>query len=626
MKKQNKVLLLFVFSLLMQPVSLSSQQYGVYADSMQEFNELFEDIDRDIKRADVLSKKQLDELVLDMRDILDEESDYLEQSHTDTIYDYLLQRSIAFGKCETLKNVLDHLQNNFERAKHDSLTRDNVVHLLSRALFAAVASAKVDILEPLLEFTPSYDLDVNTRFHGKTLLHELAQVNVAGNVLKRDITKVAKFLLARGADAQLRDSDDRLPLFYAIIHGNQVYAQLLIKQMPSKILKQAVDFRSGDTLLHDAAWNGLLDVVIDLINKGLEVGAVNARGKTPLHHAIINGQNDVFEYLVYHYCFLPKGKKLDINMTDFEENNLLHEAALALGNYDLRLSQRIMNILFASGVDVNGLNEGNLTPLNLVVDLVNDALESGKDEDLVDTLEALYAVTPGLRMYGAHVAIDKEKEDDPDGDMISDFNRFRKRLYKKKDLFEQRGKVLGVTVKTMVTKIADLLRKAENFVATEKIVDQQREALRKSFIRSMVSKRRSGPQSSQKSLMPTEVRVQRVKMRQQRAMQMKQTLDDSVQRQEMRAPKKYQERMPPPRPAPQDTYQPPRVVLAKPAQPRPRPEGPAQAPQPVRATMLSRWQSKKKDMKVPSAQRWSGRQTGGSRQEDGRWRYGRRER
>ena len=56
--------------------------------------------------------------------------------------------------------------------------------------------------------------------------------------------------------------------------------------------------RSQDTPLHKAAWEGVYDAVLDFLDAGAPVDAVNSRGATPLHKAAARGHLSAVNLLV----------------------------------------------------------------------------------------------------------------------------------------------------------------------------------------------------------------------------------------------------------------------------------------------------------------------------------------
>ena len=63
---------------------------------------------------------------------------------------------------------------------------------------------------------------------------------------------------------------------------------------------------AGDTLLHIAISNKNNDVILPLINKGIDINIGNKNNLTPLHIAVINRDIDLIKLL------LSKGAKTDI--------------------------------------------------------------------------------------------------------------------------------------------------------------------------------------------------------------------------------------------------------------------------------------------------------------------------
>ncbi|WP_157956387.1 ankyrin repeat domain-containing protein [Wolbachia endosymbiont of Folsomia candida] len=141
----------------------------------------------------------------------------------------------------------------------------------------------------------------------------------------------------------------------------------------------------GNTILHEAASSGNLDIVEYLVDeKGVDVESRGNDGRTPIHHAAFSGSLDLVEYLVdekevdvttkdndgktsLHYAaysgnldlvkYLVEEKSIGINTKDNYGNTILHEAASS-NNLDL------VKYLIDKGADVNAKTNGNWTSLH----------------------------------------------------------------------------------------------------------------------------------------------------------------------------------------------------------------------------------------------------------------------
>lgn len=84
----------------------------------------------------------------------------------------------------------------------------------------------------------------------------------------------------------------------------------------------------SDTItLWTSARNGLDDVLIKLLKEGENVNALDAKGRTPLHHAAIGGREKAAKLLI--------DAGADINVRDSENMTPLARA-IASGHNELR--------------------------------------------------------------------------------------------------------------------------------------------------------------------------------------------------------------------------------------------------------------------------------------------------
>ena len=132
--------------------------------------------------------------------------------------------------------------------------------------------------------------------------------------------------------------------------------QLLLKKMNN----EQVDY-DGNTLLHEAAQNGRLDIVDILLRHGADPNKANRWGITPFAKAIIHGRL----YVVVRFL----DEKIDFDKKDVYGNTFLHIAAQ-------HGWLKIAEILLPSMHDINLPNMYNATPRDLAyqfghVDIVN---------------------------------------------------------------------------------------------------------------------------------------------------------------------------------------------------------------------------------------------------------------
>ena len=132
-----------------------------------------------------------------------------------------------------------------------------------------------------------------------------------------------KMLLQSGAEADVKNVDNKTPLMAACIGGNlQIVRELIEKH---KLDVNAVD-KQGDRPIHYATQNDSNEIFQELVAKGVDVD-VNARNKegvTPLMVAIMNGDLDRVKLLL-------KQPDIDVNLYDKNGNTAVIYAC-SMGN------------------------------------------------------------------------------------------------------------------------------------------------------------------------------------------------------------------------------------------------------------------------------------------------------
>ncbi|MEG5059730.1 ankyrin repeat domain-containing protein [Microcoleus sp. A2-C5] len=171
-------------------------------------------------------------------------------------------------------------------------------------------------------------------------------------------TKMAKLLIAKGANVNVKNKSGMTPLHTA---RSKAIAQILLAA-GAKINIKEENARNGKgtTLLHNAAKIGFKELVQQLINNGMNIVIRDSKKRTPLHYA---ATKEVAAWLM-----------LDINARDEFDNTPLHRAV-----QDKR--PEIASFLIANGAKINVKNNGNTpsyethrkthrkTPLDIAVDL-----------------------------------------------------------------------------------------------------------------------------------------------------------------------------------------------------------------------------------------------------------------
>lgn len=112
---------------------------------------------------------------------------------------------------------------------------------------------------------------------------------------------IVRLLVDRGAEINAVSSSGRAALLLAINCGNAAVGRFLISKGADLSVTSG-----GSTLLHRAAYEGLVEIAQILISRGFDINAVNERNQTPLHMALYHESIDTALLL------LKKGARLDI--------------------------------------------------------------------------------------------------------------------------------------------------------------------------------------------------------------------------------------------------------------------------------------------------------------------------
>ncbi len=104
-------------------------------------------------------------------------------------------------------------------------------------------------------------------------------------VFANDLAALAD-LLARGADVNIRDEDERTPLIHAAIDGKTEIVKALIAAGADVNVQDAVGFSA----LHYAAQNQHAQVASLLLDASANVDLVDTYGNSPLRRAVFNSK------------------------------------------------------------------------------------------------------------------------------------------------------------------------------------------------------------------------------------------------------------------------------------------------------------------------------------------------
>jgi len=215
-------------------------------------------------------------------------------------------------------------------------------------------------------FLISQGADVNhTGTGGNT-----AFINVAG----RGTVSIAELLLKHGTDINAQNEFGQSALTVCAWSRNpDAMSKFLIINGVEINPKE----RTAYTPLHNAARQGHLALVENLVHSGAQVNRLDEDGYTPLNFAIINKNPDIVKYLVDHGAFL--------NMQDN-----------VLGNTELHLAAtrgcpEIVGFLLKNGADVTLKNNEGKTALDLAwfyghKDIAYTLLSNGADDKQLASL------------------------------------------------------------------------------------------------------------------------------------------------------------------------------------------------------------------------------------------------
>ncbi|XP_009592906.1 ankyrin repeat-containing protein BDA1-like [Nicotiana tomentosiformis] len=207
----------------------------------------------------------------------------------------------------------------------------------STPLHIACLGGHLEFVKEIIHLTPEFARELNQ--DGFSPLH-IASANGDTEIVKQLLNVDHNLCLLKGKDR-------RIPLHYAVIKGRKHAIRELLLASPDSIAE------------------------------------VTARGETCLHLAVKNHQFDAFKLLL---DYLKEFNKYDLlNMKDIQGNTGLH-LAVSTKQYevvDLLLDENIV----AKGItEVNSLNKGGLTPLELL-------LKECGDGDIEEILRASGAVS-----------------------------------------------------------------------------------------------------------------------------------------------------------------------------------------------------------------------------------------
>jgi ankyrin repeat protein len=228
--------------------------------------------------------------------------------------------------------------------------------------------------------------------------------------------EIVKFLVMAGADVNAKDDGGRTALslavadrhievmsflvsvgskmsadalYYPVVHGEEDVVRSALKGVSNVNAKLTDALNYDNTLLHEAARNGQLEIVKLLVAAGADLNPLNHSNRTPLFEAIDDDQIAVEDFLITLGGDVKGGERSD------RDQLLWH----AVGTQGERRTEAI-RLLVAAGVDPNPPTHGPA-----FFTLLSFAIEEGIDAQVVKALvkagahinEEVDSITPLLR-------------------------------------------------------------------------------------------------------------------------------------------------------------------------------------------------------------------------------------
>ncbi|MFC1762992.1 ankyrin repeat domain-containing protein [Planctomycetota bacterium] len=214
------------------------------------------------------------------------------------------------------------------------LLRKNGAKKGSPTLFGAVVSGDIEQVKLLID--NGADVDAKNIRRGATPLH-LAAIRGSQNVVE--------LLIASGANVNAQDKQGNTPLDLAKRRGNAEIVEILTKaaeEQKTTEKEPSVDDSPVDSIedlksLNQAAADGDIDRVKQLIAEGTDVNTEYQWGETALHVAAANSHEEIAELLI------ANGANIDANKPDYTP------LTWAVWNDDVDMTK----ILVTHGANVN---------------------------------------------------------------------------------------------------------------------------------------------------------------------------------------------------------------------------------------------------------------------------------
>ncbi len=188
------------------------------------------------------------------------------------------------------------------------------------------------------------DLNGKNEDNGNCLLHE---------AVKKDLIEIAKILINKGLDVNIKNHEGITPLHAAVESGNFEMVELLLDKGADPNTKDKYDC----TPLYRAVYGKKLLVIKKLVEGGADMNILGESGLSPLCYSIKNSCDDIAEFLIE--------SGADVNLRNNDGFTPLH---YAVGRGD----DKMIELLMENGAEINmkGGKYGK-TPLHCAVESGN---------------------------------------------------------------------------------------------------------------------------------------------------------------------------------------------------------------------------------------------------------------
>ena len=139
---------------------------------------------------------------------------------------------------------------------------------------------------------------------------------------RRDDVKMAREVLAGGANASERDAKGYTPLILAAYNGSQEVVKLLLEKRVDVHVQNAM----GNALMA-AAFKGEAGIVTALLDAGARVNDVNQSGGTALMFAAMSARTEVVRMLLAHGADAALRDKRGLDAAGLADQQGSHELA-----------------------------------------------------------------------------------------------------------------------------------------------------------------------------------------------------------------------------------------------------------------------------------------------------------